>query len=174
MRIAQFIAIALALGFTQPAVALEEVVEEESDVSSSGGGGGPRGGRFGLGIILGDPSALTAKFFLAPSSAIQLHLGYALTRHDRLVVIVDYLFHILGVIPPIERAGRLTPYVGIGGRVGVAESDEALLGLRIPLGLSFQLNGVPLEIFLEVAPGLGIIPRTRALVDGGVGVRFYF
>jgi hypothetical protein len=173
MRFAYIVATALCLATADPALALEDVIEEEES-SSSSSSSGPRGGRFGIGIVLGDPSALTAKLFLSSSSAVQMHLGYALTRHDRLVVIVDYLFHVLGVIPPIERAGKLVPYVGVGGRLGVAESDDALLGIRIPLGLAFHFNGVPLEIFLEVAPGLGILPRTRALVDAGLGVRFYF
>lgn len=134
-------------------------------------------GPFGLGIVLGEPSGLTAKLFFSRSSAFQLHVGYGFGPHGygRLVVTGDYLFHFMGALPPIRRAGRLVPYVGIGGRLGIRDNEHgnALLGVRVPLGMSFFLNA-PLEIFAEVAIGIGIIPETVGIVDGGLGARFYF
>lgn len=166
----RYLIVALALSFASPAYALEEIGDDAPASSSSSG----PSRRFGLGIMLGEPSALTGKFFLSEANAVQLHLGYAFRRHHRLVVIADYLFHINGLIPPIERAGTLTPYVGIGGRLGTYDDDHAFFGVRIPAGMSFMLNGVPLEVFLEIAIGLGLIPDTRGIFDGGLGVRFYF
>jgi hypothetical protein len=156
-----------AIALAAPAYALEDLDDDD-------GGGGARGRRFGLGIILGEPSALTGKLFLDGTHALQLHLGYAFGRRDKLVLIVDYLFHINGVIPPIERAGRLTPYVGIGGRIGIHDDNDAVLGARVPLGLSFMINNVPLEVFVELAIGIGLIPKTVAIFDAGLGVRYYF
>lgn len=164
----KLIAVLLFVFLALPAYSLEEIGDDD------GGGRGASGRRFGLGIVLGEPTALTGKLFLDSSSAVQLHLGYAFGRRDRLSLIIDYLFHINGVIPPIERAGTLTPYVGIGGRIAVRYEEDVLFGARVPVGLSFMINNVPLEVFLEVALGIGLIPKTVAIFDAGLGVRYYF
>jgi hypothetical protein len=166
------VAISLAL-LSSPALAADTFKLE--DIGDDGGGDYARGGGpFGAGILLGEPTALTAKLFLASESAVQLHLGWAFGRHkERLTLILDYLFHFNSVIPPIERAGRFAPYVGIGGHLGAGDNDP-VLGIRIPLGLSFVLRAAPLEIFAEVGPGIGLIPETELFVDGGIGARFYF
>ncbi|MCK6548224.1 hypothetical protein L6R52_20420 [Myxococcota bacterium] len=105
---------------------------------------------------------------------MQAHIGYGLGRRGRLLLAVDYLFTLHGLIGRVGRAGHLSPYVGIGGHLGVREDDDAFLGLRIPLGLSLMISSVPLEVFAEIAPGMGVLPRTAALIDGGLGLRFYF
>ena len=138
------------------------------------------GGGFGLGIVLGEPTGLTAKGFFAREHALQGHLGFAFGKNSRIHVVVDYLYHFHNVIPPLGQAGYLSPYLGVGGlvslRTNAPKKDEkdVSLGVLIPLGLSFVFRTVPIEIFLEVAPGIGIIPGTFAIVDGGLGARYYF
>lgn len=132
-----------------------------------------RRGPFGLGIVLGEPTGFTAKLFFSNPSAIQFHLGYGIGKKGKLLIATDYLYHFHAAIPPIANAGWLSPYVGVGGRLGFGEG-KAVVGLRIPLGLSFQISGAPVEIFLEVAPGVGFLPETDLIVDGGLGARWYF
>lgn len=133
----------------------------------------------GLGVILGDPTALTLKLRLDRSSAVQFHAGWGFREDSgsRVVLIADYLYHFGTILPETGSAGSLSPYLGIGGKLGIAagkKNDGLLLGARVPLGLSFLIRGTPLEVFLEVAVGIHLIPETSALVDGGLGIRFYF
>lgn len=140
-------------------------------------GGGKSGlagqGPFGLGLILGEPSGLTGKLMLGGPNAVQVHLGYGIGRRGRFVLAADYLFHVQNALPPARNVGLFVPYVGLGARFSVRD-DDPLLGVRVPLGVSFQLLAVPVEIFVEVAVGVGLIPSTVALIDGGLGGRFYF
>jgi hypothetical protein len=142
---------------------------EDEEPAPSGSYHGP----FGLGIVLGEPTGITGKVLFGHYNGIQLHVGYGYEPRGRLVICGDYLFHFMNAIPPIERAGRLAPYIGIGGRLGVRD-DNALLGVRVPFGLAFFLNSAPFEIFVEIAIGIGLIPETVAIIDGGLGGRFYF
>lgn len=134
---------------------------------------GPARGPFGVGAILGEPTALTAKLMLNDYNGVQIHVGYGVGKRGRFVLVGDYLFHVHNVLPAIP-PGFLTPYVGVGGRIGVWKESDAVIGVLIPLGLSFFLNAAPIEIFIEVAPGIGLLPSTAALIDGGLGARFYF
>src|SRR5262249_30277958 len=146
----------------------------DDEAPSSGGGGGGGNPRLGVGLILGSPTALTGKLFLVPSSAIQLHIGYSFRRYERFILILDYLFHFVGVIPPASHAGRFLPDLRGGARFAIRSDEDALLGVRFPLGLSFLIAHTPIEVFVEVAIGIGIIPETVATFDGGIGGRFYF
>lgn len=68
-------------------------------------------------------------------------------------------------------------YVGLGPRFRLGPPHSAyappVAALRVPLGMSFYHEGVPLEAFLEGAPGLGIYPRVQATFDIVLGGRFY-
>jgi hypothetical protein len=143
------------------------------------GGVGTSVTTFGVGIILGDPTGLTAKLIFAGFNGLQIHLGWGFGRYGRFIVIVDYLFHFVNVIPPVQGAGRFVPYVGVGGWIGVHDNrkngdGDANLGIRFPIGVGFLFSGVPIEIFAEIALGIGLIPSTYAIVDGGLGGRYYF
>ncbi|MBI4820565.1 MAG: hypothetical protein HY791_30145 [Deltaproteobacteria bacterium] len=136
----------------------------------------PPASPLGLGIILGDPTGFTLKSRLTNRNALQVHLGFGFEgKHDngRVTFILDYLFHLAGV--GLEGAGTLAPYVGVGGKLAIIEgNDNILFGVRVPLGLAFFIKGAPIEIAVEVAVGIHVIPETRALVDGGLMGRYYF
>lgn len=70
-------------------------------------------------------------------------------------------------------AGPLSLYIGPGAYLSVANSSLAL-GARIPIGLQlFPLK--PLELFVEVAPTIGIVPTFGAFgYQAALGFRFWF
>jgi hypothetical protein len=123
--------------------------------------------------MLGEPTGVTAKFWFARAHAFQLGFGWGVETEGHLVVIGDYVYHFIDAIPPVERAGRFVPYLGIGARFAV-RYDEGLFGVRIPLGMSFLIRSAPIEVFVEVALGISLIPETRGIFDGVLGGRFYF
>lgn len=139
--------------------------------------------RFGLGIILGEPTGLTGKLFMHPNHAVDMILAYDITD-EAFAMAVDYHF-VFDPWPFRIPAGEMPIYVGIGGKLSVFgehsegrhddhHDEDVAFGLRIPIGLAFLFNRVPIEIFLEIAPGIRLFPATDADVDGGIGVRFYF
>jgi hypothetical protein len=143
---------------------------------------GPQSRELGLGILLGEPSGLTGKYWLSVSQALDLHLSFDFSD-EAFAVVFDYLFH-FDIARLGNRKVELPFYVGIGGKLLVdadnkpgradEDNDDVRLGLRVPLGLSVLLTQAPLEFFGEVGLGISVIPRTVPDLDGGLGVRYYF
>ncbi len=53
-------------------------------------------------------------------------------------------------------------------------ANDAMIGIRVPLGLAFLPATAPLEFFLEIVPILDVLPDTDFDINGAIGVRFYF
>lgn len=142
---------------------------------------------FGLGLELGEPTGVTGKLFLSPSNALDFGLGEIYHHYyggDGLHLYVDYLWHptVLTSTPSFE----LPFYVGVGGRVwffdydcpgGVCHDAEAF-GVRVPVGIAFDFNNVPLDIFIQATPTLDFFRHYNhdifLDIDFSVGIRFWF
>lgn len=127
-------------------------------------------GPFGIGIIIGEPSGITLKYWLDKTSAIDLALAWSFEKEASFRIHGDYLWHFRDVLNVPH--GDLMPYIGGGLLVNI--SDKAKVGIRVPLGLEYFLNSIPLEIFLELVPVLNIVPATTMGANVGIGIRFYF
>jgi hypothetical protein len=128
-------------------------------------------GDFGAGLILGAPTGLTAKYWLTPNTAIDGAIAWHFGDKDRLQLHADHLWHIF---PRELRVPNGVLPVYIGGGLRVIAGDDAEAALRVPLGLSYLLDRVPVEIFLELVPMLTVAPNTEGDLDGAIGVRYYF
>lgn len=140
----------------------------------------------GVGVVLGEPTGFTAKFWLQPDRAVDAGLAFSFS--DFVLVYSDYLFHFRGAFGNSNPfLHQLVPYVGLGGELFVSESSDRTggpyytpndssvgFGIRIPLGLEWLVPRAPLGIFLELVPGVGIVPSTFGFFQGGIGARFYF
>lgn len=124
---------------------------------------------FGIGIILGEPTGLSAKKFVSSSTAFDAAAAWSFRHEAALHLHADYLFHNYSLIA-VEQ-GRLPLYYGIGGRIKLA--DDPLVGVRIPVGLSYEFADAPVDIFLELVPLLDLVPETDFDFNGAIGVRFY-
>ena len=127
-------------------------------------------GDFGAGIILGEPTGITAKWWNSNDRAIDLSVAWSTGRNDRFHVHGDYLIHRYDLIS--VDAGKLPVYYGIGARLGFA--DEVDLGVRIPVGIAYEFANDPFELFFEIVPVLNLYPGTVFDANGGFGVRYYF
>ena len=80
----------------------------------------------------------------------------------------------------IERNFQLNWHFGFGGRLWVHGDDEEDRGAfemagRVPVGLNMTFDRPRfLEVFLEMAPVIFVIPETDVGVDVALGVRFFF
>lgn len=146
------------------------------------------GRNFGAGLVIGEPTGLTGKVFLNSEEAIDFGMAFAFS--DYALFYGDYLFHFPDGFGHAEQfIAQLTPYVGIGAMVlffnsnyygpdkkysRVANSTSAGFGVRIPLGIEWKPAKPPLGVFVELVPGIGLVPGTFGFIGGGIGVRYYF
>lgn len=140
----------------------------------------------GAGIVLGNPSAISAKYWLDSKTAIDAALAFSLS--DYVLIHSNYLMHFPGFFKTQNKyVNQFVPYLGFGAVVVVAQKDRSSgdgfvgkksgslgLGIRVPLGVEWLVQEVPLGVYLEAAPGLALTPSTSGFIQGGLGVRYYF
>lgn len=132
--------------------------------------------KIGAGFILGSPSGITGKLFLDKGNAVDIGLGVA--SGDGFYLYGDYLRHFSGVFPIEE----LILYFGIGPGYHRYEKKnrwdeeevENRLEARLPIGLEYMVEKVPLGVFIELAPAMRVVPDFDFEVRGGIGLRYYF
>jgi len=145
-------------------------------------------GRFGLGAVLGAPTAITGKYWFTRKHAADF--GIAWGSDYTVLLYGDYLFHYRGVFGhSTEFLARTDGYIGIGGGVfnwaettcagnrppGFACHDGNIgLYARVPFGAEWFPPDPRLGVFAEISPGLALIPGLGVTIDLGIGVRYYF
>jgi hypothetical protein len=127
----------------------------------------------GLGIILGEPTGINIKLLLSPPAAFDLGVAWSFVDQANVgynfIMYADYLIHFFGVVN--IPYGQFGFYCGVGGLVNI-QASEFQVSLRIPLGVTYILDEVPLDIFLEIVPGMEIFPQTLFRAFGGLGVHY--
>lgn len=125
---------------------------------------------FGLGIILGSPTGLSAKLWLNKNNGLDGALAWSFGRKGRFQLHGDYLWHNFSLIKVEE--GSFPLYYGLGFRVNFGDETEA--GVRFPIGLEYLFSRAPFDVFIEVVPVLQVIKKTDFEIDGAIGARFFF
>jgi len=148
--------------------------------------------KFGLGLELGDLVGITGKYFVNSNQAIDFGIGdygYAYRYYGDtggIHLYADYLWHpkVLAKTDPFE----LPFYVGVGARfwdfgyncpTGNNCMDATAFGIRVPVGIDFDFNNVPLDIFVQIVPTLDFFrdyaPHSVGFdFDFSLGVRYWF
>jgi hypothetical protein len=129
-------------------------------------------GKFGIGLMIGEPTGLSAKYFLNDTLALDAAAGASLHDNSDFYVHSDLLFHKFDLIP-VSR-GHLPVYIGGGVFARFRDRPDDQFGVRVPIGVSYMFEQAPVDIFMEIAPGVDLSPSVRADITGGVGVRFWF
>jgi hypothetical protein len=125
---------------------------------------------FGIGIVLGEPTGLSGKYWLAQTTAIDGGLAWSFARESSMHIHADHLWHMFDALKTNDV--EIPLYVGVGGRMKLAK--DARLGVRIVGGINYLVYSVPLDLFLEIAPIMDLIPATNLAMNGGIGIRFFF
>ena len=129
-------------------------------------------GNLGLGVILGEPTGISAKFWTSNSTALCFAAGWSLEGTEFLHLQGDFILHKFNMIP-VEK-GSLPLYFGIGGRFLIREGLDDMIGVRVPAGLDYMFEDAPIDIFLEIVPVMNLIPDTDFDIAGGIGIRYFF
>ena len=147
--------------------------------AASADGRGVEKGVFGLGLIVGEPTGVSAKYYLADDTAIDAAVGGAIIGRG-IQVHGDFLWH-----PWIleRKDGFVLPaYFGVGMRVlkrdaGGGDEDHTRIGLRVPVGILFDFTRVPLDVFVELVGVADYRTKGDAFgldINAGAGARYYF
>ncbi len=129
-----------------------------------------QGSGLGLGIIFGEPTGLSAKMWTGEKTALDAAVAWSFVGEGWLHIHADFLMHNYDLLSVSQ--GALPVYYGLGAYVGL--SSDLGLGLRVPVGLAYQFDGAPVDVFAEIVPGLGLLPSITFYIGGGIGVRYYF
>jgi hypothetical protein len=139
--------------------------------------------RFGLGVIIGEPTGLSAKLWTSPLTAWDFGLGWSMggdrignyngtyNNGDRVHFHMDYLWHSFDAIRSAE---RFPLYYGIGGRINSGAGYDASFAIRGVFGIAWMPHNTPIDIFLELAPSLQLTSSVGFGIDAGFGARYYF
>lgn len=138
----------------------------------------PARGLFGMGLILGEPTGLSAKYWLRSDRAVDFALGASLLTDFRLHA--TYLHHV-----DVFDHQRVPLYYGIGGSIAgrtgrVAEfgsdrrRDRVGLGIRGAIGVSYLVPTAPFDLFIEFGSVLIVFPPAALDLDLSIGFRYYF
>jgi len=138
---------------------------------------------FGIGVIIGEPTGISAKLWTSGTTAFDAGIGWSLGADrfdrysgsyiggDRVHIHVDYLWHAMDAIQSTE---RFPVYYGIGGRLNSGGGWSSSFAVRGVIGIAWLPRSVPIDVFLELAPSLQLTPSTGFGLDLGLGARYFF
>ena len=132
---------------------------------------------FGIGFIIGEPTGFSLKYWLDEEIAIDGAAAWSYSENDSFQLHSDYLIHNYDLL----EADDLPVYYGIGARLKFKDNDgrgrnrnDAIFGIRVPLGVTYLFDDAPLDIFFELVPVLDLSPDVELDINAAVGLRFYF
>jgi hypothetical protein len=124
-------------------------------------------GKFGVGLVLFEPSGLSAKAWLRGSSALSGGLGWSAEESHYLHLHVDFVFTKIRLAS--DRNLDLDFTLGAGGKIIFRDYENAWF--RFPLGIDFLLKRSPLNFFFEIVPSFNF---SKLKLFGAIGFRYVF
>ena len=125
----------------------------------------------GAGILIGEPTGLSGKYWLDNSRALDFGIGYSFAHtYSALSLHTDIVFP----LPQILKSKFLPLYYGMGVRIHINNKDGNTFGARGVLGSDWMFDNQLLDVFIEIAPVFNLLPRTSLHLDLAVGSRYYF
>ncbi len=137
---------------------------------------------FGMGLILGEPTGLSAKLWTSKVNAFDFGLGVSVggdrikykgnyNNGSRVHFHMDYLWHSFNAITSTE---RFPLYYGFGGRFNTGGGYDGSLGIRGVIGIAWLPRSTPIDVFVELVPVFQVTPLTGLGIDAGLGIRYFF
>jgi hypothetical protein len=128
--------------------------------------------------------AVRQGFGITDITAMDAAAAWSFADFNSFQLHVDSIWNNYDLIKTKELPGQSSIYYGVGGRLKLkgsndgkgngSKDEDATLGVRIPVGVSYIYKGTPVELFAEVAPLLAVMPETKLGIGVGIGARYYF
>lgn len=139
---------------------------------------------FGIGLIVGEPTGISAKLWTSQETAFDFGLGWSVdggragqnnndyyyTGGSRVHFHMDYLWHSFDAI---RASGQFPLHYGIGGRLNSGDGYSSTISLRGVFGISWLPRDTPIDVFLELAPTLRLTNSSGLYIGAGLGARYY-
>lgn len=149
----------------------------------------PPAGRYGqsgigFGLVLGEPTGITGKFFLTDALTIDTDLAFSFLD-ERFEPTIDLLYHFQNITPSSADVA-VRPYLGGGAMLAVSgdndddkkrkkkDDDSVKGGVRATGGLSLIFAEIPIELAVDVSPGWWFTGDGDFDVSGAFSVRYFF
>ncbi len=137
---------------------------------------------FGVGVILGEPIGISLNKFVAPKRSLDAGIAWSFTENESFQLHADYLFHRFDRLNVTQIGDRVPLYYGLGLRVkfksdddnNEENNDDEMIGIRIPIGITYLLDDQPIEFFAELVPILDVSPDMEFNLNAAFGARYYF
>ena len=138
---------------------------------------------FGLGVMVGEPTGVSAVLWTSQSTAFDFGLGWSLggdriggydgnyNGGSRIHFHIDYLLHVFDAVGSTE---EYPIYYGIGGRFNSGGGYYNSLAVRFVVGLAWMPRETPIDMFIEFVPSLQLTSKPGFALDSALGVRYYF
>ncbi len=123
-----------------------------------------------IGLMFGEPTGVSYKYFITDVNAIDACAAISFIPDAVFQLSADFLRHYYHFANAGE--GRLPLVYGAG--LAVQFRKETRLGIRIPVGLTYIIQKLPLALFIDVAPRFDIVPDTEVSINAAVGIRYRF
>lgn len=126
----------------------------------------------GIGVGLSS-DGLEGKYWMG-GNALAIHLSGG--SH----IGVDYLLHDNDMVNVTD---NLTPvYYGVGLGIGthkginddLEETTELDLNIRGVAGIAYYISSMPIDIYLEITPSIGVMGGGGFGIDSALGFRYFF
>lgn len=140
---------------------------------------------FGIGLQVGEPSGLALALRRDEVTNLQAALAWSFSD-ARLHVNADYTRALFVFETEDAPNVRFPFYVGLGGRVRLAgesgggngnnrrgDDEGSSVGARVPIGITVLPREQRVDVYLEGAPVLLLLPEADVGWDAALGVRFY-
>ncbi|AHI05729.1 hypothetical protein BDW_06115 [Bdellovibrio bacteriovorus W] len=130
-----------------------------------------------LGVVLGDPSGLSARHRVDAGHSLEGALAFSAGHRRGFHIHGTYLWDKARTFV-VEHSNIVELYYGLGFRLinidGGRYNGDVALGPRAPLGLLYKIDNPNLEFFAELSLALDIVPSIDVDLDAGIGVRIRF
>ncbi len=137
-------------------------------------------GRFGFGLVAGEPTGLAWRYRIDNVHSVAGSVGFLPGENVRFSA--DFLWQ-----TPFRGNSDFYAYYGPGVFVGYGErrvyyfsdgsyrvlDDAGAVGVRLALGVAYNIPRSPVDLFFEVAPAVILTAPAGGVVDVGLGVRVY-
>jgi len=138
---------------------------------------------FGIGVIIGEPTGISAKLWTSRVNAFDFGLGWSIggdrigkfngsyNGGSRFHFHMDYLWHSFDAIHSDE---RFSLFYGLGGRINTGAGYDGSLAVRGVFGIAWLPQKTPIDVFFELVPSLQLTSSIGFGIDAGIGIRYFF